>query len=242
MHAGKTRYETKSVKTLKATQNSTIKKWEDQGWELVHQEDGRLQSILTFRKPKKPLSPLLIFGVIALVLILVGAIVVGSMTEDKSSEKPVAEISSPTQENSTTSSPTARESSAGNNEVVTIENNAEFAALVQGTDCGENVSSFASKYEGKTIEFDGYISNIQPYKDYKTRDDILLSPGDYKPDTAQGPNFKFENVSASNLYFPDNEPVGTLKAGDNLRIKATVEKYENGSCVIYLKPVETRTR
>ena len=75
-------------------------------------------------------------------------------------------------------------------ENLTIENCSDLAALLALRDPGDpSVSTFASKYYGQVIEFDGCVMNMQHHGDFDTRWDVLLSAGDYDEISALGPNF-----------------------------------------------------
>ena len=63
-------------------------------------------------------------------------------------------------------------------EVITSNNNKEFAAvLATKAEMNSSYKDFAEKYRGKTIEFDGHISDVAPYKDYDTRFNVLIYVG-----------------------------------------------------------------
>lgn len=75
-------YETKTVRAVRGMESRTIKKCEGDGWELVTQIPGKLQTEVTFRRPK-PKSRLLLWiiggGVLALILATV--ITIGVISE-----------------------------------------------------------------------------------------------------------------------------------------------------------------
>jgi len=50
------RYETRSVKAVRGLEFRTCSKWEKEGWEVVSQTPGRLQTEIVIRRvvPKKP--------------------------------------------------------------------------------------------------------------------------------------------------------------------------------------------
>lgn len=130
-----------------------------------------------------------------------------------------------------------------NDEILTVENNAELAAILAETDPGSLiVSEFAKKYSGKIIEFDGNISNMINNSNYKTRYNILICAGDYSEVTAIGPNFKFENVNISDLKLTGSEISDSIGAGQNLRITAEVKEYKENSKLFMLRPICTKIR
>ncbi len=45
-------YETRTIRAVRGMEPRTIKKWEADGWELVSQSPGKVQTELTFRRPK----------------------------------------------------------------------------------------------------------------------------------------------------------------------------------------------
>lgn len=46
------KFETKSVRAIRGMESRTVKKWEADGWVLVSQTPGKLQTEITFRRPK----------------------------------------------------------------------------------------------------------------------------------------------------------------------------------------------
>jgi hypothetical protein len=60
-------------------------------------------------------------------------------------------------------------------EIITIENNEDFAALLKlKNEFDPSIKAFAEKYAGRTIEFDCNIASIGPHGDTTTRYDINL--------------------------------------------------------------------
>ncbi|WP_420826946.1 DUF4839 domain-containing protein [Arcanobacterium phocisimile] len=90
------------------------------------------------------------------------------------------------------------------------------------------MTSFEKKYHNQNIEFDASICFMDHYRSsskvYKTRWDFLICPGDYDPDSQRGPNFKLKNQSFSTLNIEGNHE--SVKLGDNIRITARVDSYE----------------
>ena len=44
-------YETKTVRAVRGMESRTIEEWEGEGWEVVSQAAGRIQTEITFRHP-----------------------------------------------------------------------------------------------------------------------------------------------------------------------------------------------
>lgn len=129
-------------------------------------------------------------------------------------------------------------------QVINLENNTDLAALLMATDyCDPSMAQFAAKYQGRTIEFDGSITNMRRHENYTTRYDILLGPGDAGPKTTAGPAFKYENVNMLDLKFTDKSVPSYVTEGDTFRFAAEVGEYKpNQGCLFFLTPVSTTVR
>ena len=128
-------------------------------------------------------------------------------------------------------------------EILTIDNCPDLASVLSNTaDVDDSYTDFSTKYRDKTIQFDGRIDYLVNHDNYDTRYDILVSAGDYDPDSQIGPTFKFENVNAYNLglesLFLENE----IAVGDNVRITATVGEYNDDTGIFFLMPVKIEQR
>ncbi|MDO4479032.1 MAG: DUF4839 domain-containing protein [Lachnospiraceae bacterium] len=125
------------------------------------------------------------------------------------------------------------------NENLTVDNCPDLAAMLSNkADMDPSYASFASKYKGRNIEFDGRIDYCARHGNYKTRFDYLVSAGDYDPDHQTGPSFKFDDVSYSDLH----TDIDTVSVGLNVRIVAEVVKYDSNAGLFYLKPVSISAR
>lgn len=128
-------------------------------------------------------------------------------------------------------------------EVLTIDNCEELANMLsKKAEIDESYSSFASKYVGRTIEFDGRIDYVANHGNYDTRYDILVSAGDYDPDHQIGPTFKFEDVAAYDLDLDTLFLENKIKVGKNVRIVADVEKFNSDTGLFFLDPVSVTER
>ncbi len=163
--------------------------------------------------------------------------------EAEPSEKP-----SPTREETPSASPTAEPTAAPAAKPaaappLTIANSPELAALLAvGDYCDDTVASFAAKYDGRTIEFDGSIANTANHGDAKTRYDFLIAPGDKGPESTRGPAFKFEDVNYLDLKLTGPNVPDAVGTGDLLRVVARVEAYNPAQCLFFLDPVSTKIR
>ncbi|MGW2770864.1 DUF4839 domain-containing protein [Streptomyces sp. NPDC001275] len=239
--ADEIKYEYKTVQTVRGTDGLVISKMQKDGWELVEQAQGRLRSTLNFRRPKKPL-PWLLIGAGAAVLVILAAIIgTGAALSDGDEEKDAPASSAAASEKpSATPTPTAAEPTAA--EVITPQNNPEFAALLEADPCDEANLEFATKHEGKTVAFDGSIRHVAYYGDDQTRYDFLLGPGDKGRQTTDGPNFKYEDVNTGNLHLTGKQVPATVGVGDKFRFVAEVVEFNSVQCIFRLAPVSTEIR
>lgn len=129
-------------------------------------------------------------------------------------------------------------------EVLTIESNVDFAALLSLTDyCSDSVATFSAEHEGDTIAFDGNIGALNKHGDASTRYDILVGAGDFSETSQPGPAFQFRDVNtSSDLHFTGSDIPDSIGPGINLRITATVGEFESNSCLLLLDPVSTQVR
>lgn len=127
-------------------------------------------------------------------------------------------------------------------EVLTAENNPEMFALLAGSDCDETVAAFADKYRGRTIAYDGIISDIANFEGYSSRYDMLVPAGSEDPNTTVGPNFKFENVDVNALKIAGLGAPTTVNEGDKFRFVARVDRFNQTQCLFFLTPISTEVR
>lgn len=163
------------------------------------------------------------------------------LTVDRSCGDVVSETTAPTTETTVVSS---EPPAAAPEEILTAETSPELAALLtEPNECSDTVQAFAFNNGGRTIEFDGNIAALANHGSYDTRFDILVYAGDLNPSTARGPSFQFRDVSiVSDLNLSGPNIPDSLAEGDNLRIVAKVEGFEEGSCLFLLDPVSTSVR
>lgn len=125
-------------------------------------------------------------------------------------------------------------------QVITPENNKDFAALLAAANyCDSSMAQFAAKYEGRQIQFDGSIKNLQKYD---SGYDILVGPGNAGPQTTVGPGFKYENVNMFDLNLTGTSVPSYVAEGDKFRLTAEVGEYNANSCLFFLTPVSTTVR
>ncbi|MGW1890116.1 DUF4839 domain-containing protein [Streptomyces sp. NPDC002004] len=240
--ADEIKYEYKTVQTVRGTNGLVISKMQKDGWELVEQAQGTLRSTLNFRRPKKPQPWLLIGTATAVLVILTVVIGVASALSDGGEKKDESDKSTAaaSEKPSATPTPTVAESAA--TEVITPQNNPEFAALLKADSCDDANLDFATRHQGQTVAFNGSIVNMAPHGDYDTRYDFLLGPGDKGRNTTVGPAFKYEDVNISDLKLTGKKIPATVGAGDKFRFVAKVGEFNADQCLFFLDPVSTEVR
>lgn len=161
-----------------------------------------------------------------------------SESKENLSETETTDDSEPKESSSETETTDDSESKENSSEEITenltVDNCPELAEMLSNkAEIDSSYSSFASKYKGKNIEFDGRIDYSTKHENYNTRFDYLLSAGDYDPDHQIGPTFKFEDVS----YYDLHTNLDTVSVGLNVHIVAEVVSFDSNSGLFYLKPV-----
>lgn len=166
-------------------------------------------------------------------------------TEFESADKKRSKTVEPTDEKGSKTAEQAPDdtSEKSNQDMLTVQNNEDLAAVLAVKDSNDPlVAEFAKKYAGKTIVFDGNISSMAQHESYKTRYGILINVGDYSKTTAVGPSFKFEDVSILDLNLTGSDIPDSIGMGQNLRITAVVEEYNEDSGLFFLDPISTEIR
>jgi thiamine-monophosphate kinase len=159
-------------------------------------------------------------------------------------EPTTPELSTPPVETVPVTGPTSPTATAMNptaptDEILTIANSPEFAAILTEGECSDSIRNFAATYKGRVIEFDGHIAYVGPHPGRETRWDFVLAPGE-APGVV-GPVFKFEDVGRADLNLT-NENIPGLNTGQNLHIIAKVVDYNATQCLFFLDPVSTGVR
>lgn len=123
---------------------------------------------------------------------------------------------------------------------LTVENSPELASMLTNkADLDPSYKAFSEEHFLEVIEFDGRVDYLGLHGDYKTRYDMLVSAGDFDPNTMRGPAFKFEDVNAQNMGMKDDEVINT---GKNVHIVARVLEYNEKNGLFFLDPIEVTLR
>ena len=135
------------------------------------------------------------------------------------------------------------ENNQDNDEVLTVENCEDLANILSmKAEIDSAYANFASEYKDMTIEFDGRIDYVSNHDDYDTRYDILVSAGDYDPDSQIGPTFKFEDVAAYDLNLQTLFLEEEINVGKNVRITAEVVSFNSDTGIFLLDPISVVER
>ncbi|UZN04801.1 DUF4839 domain-containing protein [Cellulomonas sp. S1-8] len=127
---------------------------------------------------------------------------------------------------------------------LTVESNADFAAIMQLRDgCSADLGTFAARYAGATVAFDGAIVAMNPHDGATTRYDILVNQGDFSEDVAApGPDFQFRDVNTTFDVHYSGAVSDSIGVGTNIHVVATVDEFVAQQCLFLLEPVETSFR
>lgn len=128
-------------------------------------------------------------------------------------------------------------------EVLNMNNCEELAALLSLKDeFDPSIAEFASKYQGRTIEFDGNVAYVSPHEGYNTRFDYLIYAGDYSESEVSGPSFQFEDVNYYDLNLEGDNVPDTFDVGLNIHVVAKIKEYNSESGLFKLEPVAITMR
>ena len=112
-----------------------------------------------------------------------------------------------------------------------------------GTTATRPIDTFANKYAGQDIEFDGSVAALTGHADPNDiRHDNLIAPGDNGANSAASPSFQFQNVSDKDLHLTGSNPPASLTVGDKLQVVAEVGEFNSTNCLFQLTPVSTALR
>ncbi len=128
-------------------------------------------------------------------------------------------------------------------EVLNVNNCEELAALLSLKDGFDpSIAEFASKYQGRTIEFDGNVAYVSSHEGNNTRFDYLIYAGDYSESEVSGPSFQFEDVNYYDLHLEGDNVPDTFDVGLNIHVVAKIEEYDSGTGLFKLDPVKITIR
>ncbi|MER5480852.1 DUF4839 domain-containing protein [Streptomyces sp. NPDC002734] len=239
--ADEIKYEYRTVQTVRGTDGLVTSRMQKDGWELVEQRPGTLRTTLNFRRPKKPL-PWSLIGAGAAAFVLLAAVIGTGVALGDGDEEEAASADSTVASPAPSSTPTPPAAEPTASEVITAQNNPEFAALLKADSCGDENVDFAAKHEGQRVAFDGSIRHMAPYGDYETRYDFLLGTDAEIAHPTDGPGFKYENVNTGDLNLTGKDIPPTIGVGDKFRFVAEVVEFNPAQCLFYLSPVSTEVR
>ncbi|HEM5200780.1 TPA: DUF4839 domain-containing protein [Streptococcus suis] len=159
-------------------------------------------------------------------------------SSEESSSSLKSSSSSSEQEVSTETSSSQTEQQT---QVITPDN-PDFAYILSNPDEAK-AKEFFEKYKGVIVEFDGHVAHVMPHGSYDTRFDYLIEGGDWVDENTSnyfGVPMKFENVNFYDLKLVDD--TDSVQLGQNLHIKARITGVAKLGQLIFLEPVELRSR
>ncbi|HEM6398773.1 TPA: DUF4839 domain-containing protein [Streptococcus suis] len=163
-------------------------------------------------------------------------------SEESSSEESSSSLESSSSSSEQEVSTETSTSQSDSQEQVITPDNPDFAYVTSNYD-ESKAKEFVEKYKGQIVEFDGHVAYTAPYGNYDTRFDFLLETGDWIDENTSnytGIPMKFENVNFYDLNFTDD--TDSVPLGTNLHIKARIVGAAKLGQLIYLEPVELRSR
>lgn len=87
----------------------------------------------------------------------------------------------------------------------------------------------------REIEFDGQILMVTPHEKYSTRCELLLASGDYTDGNFTGPYVKTRDIAYTQLN-------GMINEGYNVKVRATIDKYDTDSGLLIISVKEIKAR
>lgn len=128
-------------------------------------------------------------------------------------------------------------------EVLNVNNCEELVALLSLKDGFDpSIAEFASKFQGRTIEFGGNVAYVSSREGYNTRFDYLIFAGDYSESEVSGPSFQFEDVNYYDLHLEGDNVPDTFDVGLNIHVVAKIVEYDSETGLFKLDPVNITIR
>lgn len=232
------RYEKQEVKTLRGLEAKSIEKMEQDGWELVSQDKGKLRATLNFRRPKKPISKKTILLGASAAGVLAAIVIFGAITAEHEGATPTTQERA-SEEATEAPAPKPTEDA---NQILTVENNHDLATLLSNSK--ENTwdfwGEFYKKYKGRTIEFNGNISLLEKDPDFEFTYNALIEAGNYSETSSLGAPFRAIRVVVPFGWKKTNQD-DVIIQGTNVHIVARIWDY-NEAQSFEIKLVSTSVR
>ena len=166
---------------------------------------------------------------------------------DNESSKDKEENKVKTNKEDNTSKATKKNTSDKNkdteDEILNVSNCSELASILSLKDeFDPSISSFATKYKGREIEFDANVASVMNHEGYSTRFDYLIYAGDYSTTSVSGPCFQLEDVNYYDLNLEGDNIPDSFTAGLNMHIVAEIEGFNASNGLFKLDPVKITMR
>ncbi len=148
----------------------------------------------------------------------------------------------PTPRPESTKTPSSTKTSASSqesNEIITIENNSEFAALLTADYVDtDKQAKFVKEHRGDTVEFDCSVGVLFQNPKYDTIYDYILVPGDLVNSDIGAVMFYIDDAGIGTFHWDRETRPEYLAYGSKIRIRAKIVTGDD-PLYIYLKPVKT---
>ncbi|MPM55709.1 hypothetical protein SDC9_102506 [bioreactor metagenome] len=118
-------------------------------------------------------------------------------------------------------------------DTINVENNEELKSILEKSVDAHSVKHFFENNEYNIIEFDGNIDYIELISGKKTRYSMLFRSGNYEDQ--KGPVFIVKDIGAADPAVRELFTAGNGEQGKNVKIKAKIYGYVEGSDAIELK-------
>ena len=140
---------------------------------------------------------------------------------------------------STPTSTNTPSSSQEKNEIITKENNSEFASLLSAEYVDpDKQKAFVKKYKGDTVEFDCIVGVVMPNPRYNTIYDYILVPGESLDTGIGAVMFYIEDAGIGTFHWDSKTRPEYLEYGSKLKMRAKIVSGDD-PLYIYLQPVKT---
>lgn len=249
MSSDEPRYQFTEVTTLRGTEQRSIAKKHSEGWEFIDQQQGAVKTTLRFRRPKPPVPWKLVAAGGGVLVVLFAIMSVGAFREGNGEATGTGAVAGSVESPAESSGPVSGSGTEGavdveTSDILTVDSSPALAAILQETDqCSPAITEFAKTHAGRTIQFDGHIAALYLHGNYDTRYDVLLSPRDYDESDGRGPSFQYRDINLiGDPKWRGSGIPDTVTVNDRFRFTATVDAYEQDSCLFLLEPVATEAR
>lgn len=129
-----------------------------------------------------------------------------------------------------------------NPDTLTFDDSSELRNVLSNNLSDEEYKKFFTDNQYNIIEFDGAIDLIELIPEKKTRYTLLLRAGDYDANSQTGPIFKVKDVGATDSSVKELFLTGNGEVGKQVKIKASIDGYNDKAGYVELKLISVTKR